>query len=51
LKANAQGCGKKAYEKPVLRIYGDVRSMTQAVSSSAMNKDGKMIGPVFFKTH
>jgi hypothetical protein len=30
LKTKAQGCGKKPYQKPNFRVYGDIRTMTQA---------------------
>ena len=32
LKPNAQGSGKKPYQKPSLRVYGDIRAMTQTTS-------------------
>jgi hypothetical protein len=36
---------KKPYEKPKLRVYGDIRTMTQAVASSNMMPDGvKLFG-------
>ena len=35
LKANTQGLVKKPYQRPMLRVYGDIRTMTQAVASSA----------------
>ena len=50
LKLNAQGSGKKPYEKPVLRVYGDIRTMTQAHASNAGNTDGKMIFKMNLKT-
>ena len=50
LKANAQVCGKRPYEKPVLRVYGDIRSMTQARSFTAANLDGKMAFKMNLKT-
>jgi hypothetical protein len=42
LKVNAEGRAKKAYEKPVLRVYGDIKTMTQARSFAAGHLDGKM---------
>lgn len=49
LKANA-GCGKKRYEKPVLRVYGDIRTMTQSTSFKAGMNDGMMIFGMNLKT-
>ena len=48
LKANEQA--KKPYEKPVLRVYGDIRTMTQSHASMAGNTDGMMIFKMFLKT-
>ena len=50
LKANAQAYEKKPYEKPVLRVYGDIRTMTQARSFAAGNLDGKMVFKMLLKT-
>ena len=50
LKANAQAYGKKPYEKPVLRVYGDIRTMTQSHASMAGNNDGKMFFKMNLKT-
>ena len=50
LKANAEGRGKKAYEKPVLRVYGDIRTMTQSHAANAGNTDGKMFFKMSLKT-
>ena len=50
LKANAQTYEKKPYEKPVLRVYGDIRTMTQARSFAAGNLDGKMVFKMLLKT-
>jgi len=50
LKANGEGSSKKQYEKPLLRIYGDVRRMTEAVASTHMHRDGKMSGFTNLKT-
>ena len=50
MKANAQACGKKPYEKPVLLVYGDIRSMTQARSFTASRLDGKMAFKMNLKT-
>lgn len=50
MKANAEGCAKKAYEKPVLRVYGDIQTMTQARSFAAGVNDGKMAFKMNLKT-
>ncbi len=31
---------KKLYQKPILRVYGDVRALTQAISTHSKNLDG-----------
>ena len=31
MKTTTQGSAKKPYEKPLLRVYGDVRAMTGTV--------------------
>jgi hypothetical protein len=36
--ANAQDSGKKRYEKPNLRVYGDIRALTQ--TTTGMFSDG-----------
>ena len=38
MQASEQKSGKKQYEKPNLRLYGDIRTLTQ--SSTGMNGDG-----------
>lgn len=38
MKGNVQESGKKRYEKPNLRVYGDIRTLTQA--SSGGKTDG-----------
>ena len=50
LKANLQGPLKKPYEKPKLRVYGDIRAMTQSVNSTSMMADGKKFLGMFLKT-
>jgi hypothetical protein len=42
---------KKPYEKPVLRVYGDIRAITHAVASAMGNKDGQMALGMNLKTH
>ena len=32
--------GKKSYQKPNLRVYGDVRALTQATGMASKNADG-----------
>jgi hypothetical protein len=51
LKANLQGSGKKPYEKPKLRVYGDIRAMTQSVTSARNMADGKKFLGMVLKTH
>ena len=37
--------GKKTYSTPVLRVYGDIRVITQATSMTITHhKDGAMVG-------
>ena len=50
MKANAQAYEKKPYEKPVLRVYGDIRTMTQAHVAGRGNLDGKMFARMNLKT-
>jgi hypothetical protein len=35
---------KKTYQKPNLRVYGDVRALTQAVGTASMKGDGGGMG-------
>ena len=30
---------KKLYQKPILRVYGDVRALTQAIATHTKNSD------------
>jgi hypothetical protein len=39
LKTNEQVPAKKPYEKPTLRVYGNVRAMTESVSTMAGRMD------------
>jgi hypothetical protein len=50
LNVNTPGCGKKLYEKPVLRVYGDIRTMTQANVANVGNLDGKKFARMNLKT-
>jgi hypothetical protein len=38
VKVSEEKSGKKRYEKPNLRLYGDIRTLTQ--SATGMNSDG-----------
>lgn len=35
-----QGSHKKAYQKPILRVYGDVLKLTGVVNVAGANTDG-----------
>ena len=37
MKVNEPGGAKKPYEKPNLRIYGDIRTMTRASNHGKVN--------------
>jgi hypothetical protein len=50
LKANLQRPVKKQYQPPKLRVYGDIRAMTQSTASSHIHRDGKMAFGMFLKT-
>jgi hypothetical protein len=50
LKANAEDRAKKVYEKPVLRVYGDLQTMTQARDFMAGRNDGKTLFKMNLKT-
>lgn len=39
LNTNEQVPAKKPYEKPTLRVYGNVRTMTQAISTKEGKRD------------
>lgn len=36
--------GKKPYNTPVIKIYGDIRVVTQAVTTMHVTTDGGMFG-------
>jgi hypothetical protein len=36
------GSGKKTYQEPSLRVYGDIRVLTQSVSMHAHIRDAKI---------
>jgi hypothetical protein len=42
---------KKPYQKPKLRVYGDIRALTKSHVSTAKNLDGKSFLKMQFKTH
>jgi hypothetical protein len=42
LKANTHMPVKRPYQKPMLRVYGDIRTMTQAVAATRKHSDGRM---------
>ena len=39
LKSNAVGSGKKPYQKPSLRVYGDIRVLTETAGSTSVHRD------------
>ena len=41
---------KKPYKKPVPKVYGNIRAMTNAVASTTGNFDGKVVVGTQFKT-
>lgn len=41
----AKQSGKKIYQEPSLRIYGDIRILTQSVSMHSLHSDGAMVAP------
>jgi hypothetical protein len=40
LNTKAEGMEKKPYHQPILRVYGDVRTLTQTSGNKSMNSDG-----------
>jgi hypothetical protein len=44
VKADIQGPLKKSYEKPKLRVYGDIRAMTQTSRVQMGNTDANPAG-------
>jgi hypothetical protein len=51
LNDSVQASVKKPYQKPKLRVYGDIRAMTQSVNSMGMNSDGVKLFMTVLKTH
>ena len=51
LNDNVQRAVKKPYQKPKLRVYGDIRAMTQSVNSMAQKSDGIKLFMTPLKTH
>ncbi len=49
LKASVKERPKKRYQKPKLRVYGDIRTMT-AGNASGMKSDNMSVGPKQLKT-
>jgi len=49
LKERVQERPKKLYQRPKLRAYGDIRTMTMG-NVSGTQSDNKIIGPTHFKT-
>jgi hypothetical protein len=50
LKANAEGRAKKVYQKPMLRVYGDIQTMTQSRDFKAGKQDGGILFGMNLKT-
>ena len=43
MTSNSQECGrKKVYQRPNLRVYGDIRALTQSVGGASKMADGGM---------
>jgi hypothetical protein len=42
---------KKLYQKPTLRVYGNIGTLTQSVASTNKHRDGGMILAMNLKTH
>jgi len=41
--SNPRVCGKKKpYQRPSLRVYGDIRALTQATGTTSKRADGGM---------
>jgi hypothetical protein len=49
LKPRVEGFVKKPYQKPKLRVYGDIRTLTMG-NISGKKFDGKGVGPAMGKT-
>jgi hypothetical protein len=49
LKPSVEGFVKKPYQKPKLRVYGDIRTMTMG-NVAGMKADHMSIGPIKGKT-
>ena len=43
VKSDTHSSAKKLYQKPTLRVYGDIGTLTQSVASTNMHRDGGMI--------
>ena len=42
---------KKPYKKPLPKVYGNIRAMTNTTASTTGTFDGKIVLGVQFKTH
>ena len=51
LNDSVQASVKKPYQKPKLRVYGDIRAMTQSTNSMAQKSDGIKLFMTPLKTH
>ena len=49
MKLTGQNKAKKAYSKPVVKVYGDIRTLTATVFNTSANGDGGTGG--MNKTH
>ena len=36
---------RKAYHSPIIRYYGAIRTITEAIGMTSVNSDGAMMGP------
>jgi hypothetical protein len=51
VKSDTHSSAKKLYQKPTLRVYGNIGTLTQSVASTNMHRDGGMILAMNLKTH
>jgi hypothetical protein len=49
VRDSVQGVPKRPYQKPRLRVYGDLRTMTMG-NVTGKKSDGMRIGPKLLKT-
>ncbi len=50
-KDSPPGTSKKSYNTPVLQVYGDLRTITKAITSNVTAADDGNNNPNHFKTH